>query len=71
MSVFGVIQLECGKTWTRITPNTDTFHAVVNQQKHVEMVSANNVADLQTFLVEISHTMILIKKGSSADAQYL
>ena len=35
------------------------------------MVSANNVADLQTFLVEISHTMILIKKGSSEDAQYL
>ena len=23
------IQSECGKTWTRITPNTDTFHAVV------------------------------------------
>ena len=21
------IQLECGKIWTRITPNTDTFHA--------------------------------------------
>ena len=27
MSVFGVIQSECGKTWIRITPNTDTFHA--------------------------------------------
>ena len=32
MSVFGVIvvciQSECGKIWTRITPNVDTFHAV-------------------------------------------
>ena len=22
-------QSECGKIWTRITPNTDTFHAVI------------------------------------------
>ena len=32
MSIFGVIlvhiQSKCGKIWTRITPNTDTFHAV-------------------------------------------
>ena len=24
------IQAECGKIWTRITPNADTFHAVSN-----------------------------------------
>ena len=24
------IQSECGKIWTRITPNTDTFYAVNN-----------------------------------------
>ena len=33
MSLFGVvlvrIQSECGKMWTRITPNTDTFHVVI------------------------------------------
>ena len=29
MSVFGVIQSGCGKTRTRITPNTDTSHAVL------------------------------------------
>ena len=23
-----VYRSECGKVWTRITPNTDTFHAV-------------------------------------------
>ena len=23
------VQSECGKMWTRITPNTDTFHAVL------------------------------------------
>ena len=32
VSVFGVIlvgiQSECGKMWTRITPNTDTFQAM-------------------------------------------
>ena len=32
MTVFGVILVrikpECGKVWTRITPNTDTFYAV-------------------------------------------
>ena len=27
-SVFGIIQFECGKMRTRITPNTDTFYAV-------------------------------------------
>ena len=29
MSVFGVIQSECGKIRTRITPNTNIFHAVL------------------------------------------
>ena len=24
------IQTECGKMWTRIIPNTDTFHAVMS-----------------------------------------
>ena len=31
MEKYGVslhIQSECGKIWNRITPNTDTFHAV-------------------------------------------
>ena len=28
MFVLGVIQSECGKIWTRITPNKDTFYAV-------------------------------------------
>ena len=28
VSVFGVIQSECGKMQTTITPNTDTFYAV-------------------------------------------
>ena len=31
MEIYGVnlrIQSECGKIWTRKTPNTDTFHAV-------------------------------------------
>ena len=26
------IQSECGKKWTRITPNTDTFYAVIDVQ---------------------------------------
>ena len=26
------IQSECGKIWTRKTPNTDTFHAVIPQR---------------------------------------
>ena len=25
---------QCGKMWTRITPNTDTFHAVVKCNLH-------------------------------------
>ena len=29
VSVFGDIQSECRKMRTRITPNTDTFHAVI------------------------------------------
>ena len=29
VSVFGVIQSECGKIRTRITPNTNIFHAVL------------------------------------------
>ena len=27
------IQSECGKMWTRITPNTDIFHAVLNKSR--------------------------------------
>ena len=30
MSVFGVTQSECGKIRTRITPNTNTFCAVIS-----------------------------------------
>ena len=37
VSVFGAIlvriQSECGKMLTRITPNTDTFHAVCAPQR--------------------------------------
>ena len=29
MSLFGVVQSECGKMRTRTTPNTDTFYAVL------------------------------------------
>ena len=29
MSLFGVVQSECGRMRTRITPNTDTFYAVL------------------------------------------
>ena len=29
------IQSECGKMWTRITPNTDTFYAVILTKKGV------------------------------------
>ena len=40
MSVFRVvlvrIQSECGKIRTRITPNTDTFHAVCFSEKFIE-----------------------------------
>ena len=32
-SVFSRIQSECGKVRTRITPNTDTFHAVTKENK--------------------------------------
>ena len=42
-SVFAVslrIQSECGKMWTRNTPNTDTFHAVSNKIPLV--ISVNN-----------------------------
>ena len=31
-SVFLRIQFECGKTRTRITPNTDTFYAVIQSE---------------------------------------
>ena len=31
--VFFGIQSKCGKIWTRITPNTDNFYAVINNQR--------------------------------------
>ena len=55
MSVFGVIQVgifphsdwiyriciqsECGKIWTRIAPNRDTFHAVWVLDKHTKVMT--------------------------------
>ena len=33
------IQSECGKMWTRVTPNTDAFHAVIRMQKIAELSS--------------------------------
>ena len=33
------IQSECGKMWTRVTPNTDAFHAVIRMQKITELSS--------------------------------
>ena len=38
MFVFGVIQSECGKMRTRITPNTDTFYTVLITTKKVKIV---------------------------------
>ena len=41
--IFGVIlvgiQFECGKTPTRITPNTDTFYAVLVQANQLDLAS--------------------------------
>ena len=42
MSVFGVIQFECGKIRARITPNIDTFHAV-SDVKNVLTISLNDL----------------------------
>ena len=32
-SAFSRIQSECGKIWTRVTPNTDTFYALIKCDK--------------------------------------
>ena len=53
MSVFGVnlvrIQSECGKTRTRITPNTDTFHAVSNP-----MIGYSNINSIGNKIVKLT-----------------
>ena len=48
LSMFGVIQSECGKMWTRITPNTDIFYAANGS---LNKWSACILANIQLFKV--------------------
>ena len=47
------IQSECGKIWTRITPNTDTFHAVI-KMKSIKYI----VTPVIEFLPQIASNFI-------------
>ena len=42
-ALFSRILSECGKIRTRITPNTDTFHAVFRAQLQVLIISQNPI----------------------------
>ena len=46
VSIFGVIQSECGKIRSRITPNTDTFYAVCN--RNTDLFAQNCIVDTET-----------------------
>ena len=44
------VQSECGKMWTRITPNTDTFYAVYPVYPYKRVITATYSFKLTTFL---------------------
>ena len=53
MSVFGVIQSECGKIRTRITPNAETFYAVLvesirTSKEKIHLCLSAKLSDLST-----------------------
>ena len=49
------IQSECGKMWTRITPNTDGFHAVIHYERNITCFQ--NLQDLK----ETGEVLVMFK----------
>ena len=66
MSVFGVIlvriQSECVKIRTRITPNTDTFHAVIVKTKILIQRQGNWQGSKDRLAHSVASTNLLLQK---------
>ena len=58
------IQSECGKRWTRITPNTDTFHAVISGNFVLSSLRFE-VSGSRAFICDMAVCMFVSKTWSS------
>ena len=69
------IQSECGKIWTRITPNTDTFYAVYFSYLHKNVAEAysepSRTSKMQLFakIVNGFQPLIIFAKSFILDVQ--
>ena len=63
------IQLECGKIWTRITPNMDTFHAVLVAYHVCLYIKFEEKLQINQQLVTLFHLLAFCFTKSDTEVQ--